>query len=652
MPKNFAGAVTNSSSSGEPAAERLPLTSEDTLALNYEKLKALFPAAMADGEVDFEKLRALFSEESTAGRERYGLSWAGKSEAVRALRHLTTATLLPAPSESVNWDTTSNVIIEGDNLEVLKTLQHAYHGKIKVIYIDPPYNTGNEDLAYPDDFSEGLANYQRYTQQINAEGHRTSTKVNKSGRYHSRWLTMMYPRLYLARNLLREDGVIFVSIDDHEVHNLRLVMDEIFGEENFLSVFVRRRRLATGMRENPLSPDHEYILCFAKYAPMVHLYGRAKKADDYPLRDEKGVYRSTDLTVGMTRAMRPNQFFAIKSPHTGAEYWPAEDRVWRFEPTSMQRQIVEQNIIWPDANPNSKMSRPRFKTRFSESGESSNPISTWIASTSSEIDENDDVEMARAGLNQEATKQLRELFGEQVLEYPKPVSLIKFFVSASTRSDDVVLDFFAGSGTTAQAVLDLNKEDGGSRKFILVQLPEPTERKDFPTIAEITKERVRRVIRQMENESNEELALHESGAKPDLGFKVFKLAASNFAVWDPALAPVAAEGLTTQWELTADNVRPDAQEEALLYELMLKCRLPLHSRFEKEKAADCTVYRLDQGRQLFCLSRELTREAIRAMIAFQPQAILCLDIGFKGNDALKVNAQLECKTHGLEFRTV
>ena len=641
--------TAHSSSAGEVSVPRLPLTSSDPLAASYEQLKTLFPAAITEGKVDFDKLRALFDGEPSRGAERYGLNWAGKSDAIKALRQLTAATLLPAPSESEKWDTTSNAIIEGDNLEVLKTLQAAYHEKVKLIYIDPPYNTGG-DFIYPDDYSEGLTSYQLFTRQVNAEGHKLTTNVNTSGRYHSRWLTMIYPRLFLARNLLREDGVIFVSIDDHEVHNLRLAMDEIFGEENFLSTFVRRRRLATGMRDNPLSPDHEYIICFAKHAPLIKLYGRAKNPEDYPHRDEKGMYRSTDLTIGMTRDMRPNQFFPIKSPHTGVEYRPLEDRVWRFEPTTMQRHIDEQNIIWPDADPNSRMSRPRFKTRFLENGESWSPISTWIAGAAVEIGENDESQ-TRVGLNQEATKQLRELFGEQVLEYPKPISLIRFIAAISTRSDDLILDFFAGSGTTAHAVLDLNKEDGGSRRFILVQLPEPTGRKDFPTIAEITKERVRRVIQRMENERTGELPLLEGAAAPDLGFKVFKLAPSNFSVWDPALAAIDSARLAEQWQLTADNVRPDAQEQALLYELILKCGLPLDARLERGDAGGCAVYRLDEGKLLVCLARELTREALRAMVAFQPQSILCLDIGFKGNDALKVNAQLECQSHGIQFRT-
>jgi adenine-specific DNA-methyltransferase len=636
--------------SDRPVPERLPLTSADPLAPRFEELKARLPMVITDGRIDLEKLRALLGEQAASGPERYGLSWAGKSDALKVLRLLTTATLQPAPSESVKWETTGNAIIEGDNLEVLKTLQHAYHGKVKLIYIDPPYNTGG-DFIYPDDYAEGLASYQRFTRQVNDEGHKLTTNVNTSGRYHSRWLTMMYPRLYLARNLLREDGVIFVSIDDHEVHNLRLLMDEIFGEENFLSVFVRRRRLATGMRDNPLSPDHEYIVCFARHAPSVRLYGRARKAADYPHKDEKGAYRSTDLTVGMTRDMRPNQFFAIRSPHTGAEYWPPEDRVWRFEPSSMQRQIEEQNIIWPDADPNSKMSRPRFKTRFSENEDAWSPISTWVASSSAELEDDGDTVSGRAGLNQEATKQLRDLFGEQVLEYPKPVSLIRFLAMISTRADDLILDFFAGSGTTAQAVLELNLEDGGNRKFILVQLPEPTGRTDFPTIAEITKERVRRVIRRIEQERAGQLELSAGAPGVDLGFKVFKLAASNFSVWDPALAPAQPDQLATQWQLTADNVRADAQEQALLYELMLKCGLSLSSAVETVDAAGCAVHRLDEGRLVICLAREVTPEALRAMIALQPQSVLCLDIGFKGNDALKVNAQLECQSHGIQFRT-
>ena len=307
---------------------------------------------------------------------------------------------------------------------------------------------------------------------------------------------MMYPRLFLARQLLREDGVIFVSIDDHEVHNLRMMMNEVFGEENFLATFVRKRRMTTGMRGEPVSPDHEFVITYARLRPTVLLFGTAKTDLEYPFEDQKGRYRSTDLTVGMTKQMRPKQFYAITNPRTKKKYSPPEDRVWRFQPSTMREHIVADNIIWPDDYPERRLSRPRFKTRrpTDESAPVVVPVSTWI--------DTDEIESPAAapdrlildgGLNQEGTKELKDLFGSQVYDYPKPVSLLRALISLATTRDDIVMDFFAGSCTTAHAVLDLNYEDGGCRSFIVAQLPEPTPEKSaarsegFRNIAEIGK---------------------------------------------------------------------------------------------------------------------------------------------------------------------
>jgi adenine-specific DNA-methyltransferase len=630
MSHNSQDGASASSASAAQAPARLPLTSADPVAARYEQLKALFPMAVTDGRPDLEKLRAVVGEEAARGPERYGLSWAGKSDALRTLRQLTTATLLPAPSESVRWDTTGNAIVEGDNLEVLKVLQHAYHGKVKLIYIDPPYNTGG-DFIYPDDYAEGLASYQRFTRQVNEDGVKLTTNVNTSGRYHSRWLTMIYPRLFLARNLLREDGVIFVSIDDHEVHNLRMVMDEIFGEENFLGTFVWRRRVSSALAEKLISTDHEYVVAFQRqnFTSIGHAktFARYSNPDD----DPRGPWIADNLTVGMNKDQRPNQFYSLIDPETGKSYPANPNRVWAYIPESMSRLVAEKRVLFP----NDTSKRPMLKRFKRDLKSDSNPVSTWAESVS---------------LNTEATREIQDLFGESLFSYSKPTSLVSYFLKTSTASDDLVLDFFAGSGTTAQAVLELNKEDGGNRKFILVQLPEPTGRADFPTIAEITKERVRRVIRRMESETAGELAL-AGGAAPDLGFKVFKLAPSNFAVWDPALAPRDAAGLAEAWQLSADNVRGDVHEQALLHELMLKCGLPLTAPVEAVTVDGVGAFRLDGGRLVICLARTLTREVLRAVAELRPQSVLCLDVGFRGDDALKVNAQLEFQSHGIQFRT-
>lgn len=628
--------ATSSPSAANAAPARLPLTSADPLAKSYEALQALFPMAATDGRVDLEKLRALMGDAAATGPERYGLSWAGKSDALKTLRQQTTATLLPAPSESVNWDTTGNAIIEGDNLEVLKVLQHAYHGKVKLIYIDPPYNTGG-DFIYPDDYAEGLNSYLQFTRQANEEGVKLTTNVNTSGRYHSRWLTMMYPRLFLARNLLREDGVIFVSIDDHEAHNLRLLLDEIFGAENFVAQIVWQKKYAVSNDDPGIGVMHDYILVYRRSAEFQRclLPRTDKQLDRYTNADDdpRGEWSSDNYVSNKSREERPTLWYPIRHPKTGEEVWPDEHAVWRYALATHEKMVAENRLYW---GPDQSYKKPRLKRFLNEIQEGVVPSTWWPFSD--------------AGHNDEASKETGEILGRKVFDYPKPVRLLKRILTTGSTETDVVLDFFSGSGATAQAVLELNQETGGHRKFILVQLPEPTGRKDFPTIAEITKERVRRVIRKMESADADQLAL-ANGPKQDLGFKVFKLAPSNFSVWDPSLASEDTAGLGKQWELTADNVRADASEQALLHELMLKCGLPLSSPIQTSSAAGMTVYLLDEGRLLICLARELTREALRAMISLKPQSVLCLDAGFKGRDALKVNAQLEFASHDIQFRT-
>ncbi len=651
-------------------------------------LKAIFPMAITDGQVDLEKLRALLGEGAATSPERYGLSWAGKSDALKTLRQQTTATLLPVPSESEKWDTTGNAIIEGDNLEVLKVLQHAYHGKVKLIYIDPPYNTGG-DFIYPDDYAEGLNSYLQYTRQTNEEGVKLTTNVNTSGRYHSRWLTMMYPRLFLARNLLQEDGVILVSIDDHEVSNLRLLMDEVFGEENFVACLIWEKGRKNDAKL--FSVGHEYMLVYArsqselrsrktvwreekpgareiwaKYLELREKLGSdnsaierdigawyaalpkshpAKKWSRYKRIDDNGPWRDRDISWPGGGGPR----YDVIHPVTGKPC-AVPERGWIYgKREEMERQVRLGLVEFREDHTSPPFRKAHIKPTPDEL------IGSETADEDSEEEEGFATQVRGSYFykqSQVSVKYLRTLLGGKVFNNPKDheelAKLFKYVIGE--KATGLVLDFFGGSGSTAEAVLRLNTEDCGDRKFILVQLPEPTDRKDFPTIAEITKERVRRVIRKLESTDTGQLTLAEV-PKADLGFKVFKLAPSNFSVWDPSLTPQDAAGLSAQWELTADNVRPDASEQALLHELMLKGGLSLSSPIQTDSAAGMKVYLLDEGRSLICLARELTREALRAMIDLKPQSVLCLDVGFKGRDALKVNAQLEFASHGIQFRT-
>ena len=397
--------------------------------------------------------------------------------------------LIPCKDKSLT-DTVSlrdNLIIHGDNLKALKALLPMYAGKIKCIYIDPPYNTGNENWVYNDNVNSPMM--QDWLGKVVDREDLTR---------HDKWLCMMMPRLKLLRELLTDDGAIFISIDDNEVHHLRVLMDQIFGEDNFLATFTRKRRLSTGMRGTPVSPDHEYIVAFARSLPQVQLTGTKKKAKDYPFEDAKGRYRSTDLTVGMSRALRPNQYYGVKDPSTNDQYWPPDERVWRFEPNTMRGEIDADNIIWPSSKPDSRMTRPRYKTRYDPDDAKTNPVSTWIESNGGEcaLDE-DGIFVLSSGLNQEATREIRTLLGEQELEYPKPVSLVRALVALSCDENALILDSFAGSATTAHAVVQQNGSDAGNRRFILVECEDYAET--------ITAERVRRVIQGVPEAKDEKL---------------------------------------------------------------------------------------------------------------------------------------------------
>lgn len=620
--------------------------SRDLVVENLIRMKELFPEAWTEGRLDFDVLRQLLGGTVDDRDEKYGLNWHGKRQARQIALTPSRGTLLPCPEDSVDWETTQNLMIEGDNLEVLKLLQKSYAGRVKMMYIDPPYNTGN-DFIYPDDFRDNVTNYLRLTGQLGAEG-RLSSNNESAGRFHTIWLNMIYPRLKVSRSLLREDGVLFVSIDDAEVVNLRQVCNEVFGEENFLASFVRRRRMATGMRDNPISPDHEYVVAYAKNLAAVQLYGVARNEADFPFEDARGRYRSTDLTIGMTRDMRPNQFYAIRNPRTGSEYWPPAERVWRFEPGTMERQIGHDDILWPDDNPTGRMSRPRFKTRFGEPGDDAktNPVSTWIDTKARANGSEDEVEVdvLVAGLNQEATKEVRELFGEQLLEYPKPVSLIKALCGLASRNDDIVLDFFGGSGTTGHAVWSLNQHDGGHRRFILVQLPERTGREDYPTISAITRERLRRAGQAI-RDANPLLA-------SDTGFRVFRLASSNIRAWQPRTPDL--EQLLFD---SVDHLQSGRGEGDVLYELLLKLGLDLCVPIEKRTVAGKTVYGVGSGALIVCFAESIGRAEVEplahGLVEWHATLLLagetvCIfrDSAFE-DDVAKTNLAAILEQHGL-----
>jgi adenine-specific DNA-methyltransferase len=683
---------------------KLRLTSRDVHAERLAQFRELFPDAFTERKTDLKKLAQLLGDGTTDAPERYGLSWAGKSEAIRAIQITSPGTLRPAREESVQFDTTENLIIEGDNMEVLKLLQGGYHGRVKMIYIDPPYNTGNE-FIYPDNYKEGLADYLKFSRQVSGEGIRLTTNAETDGRYHSKWLTMMYPRLFLARNLLREDGVIFVSIDDHEVHNLRAVMNEIFGEENLVAQLVWEKGRKNDAKL--VSVGHEYIVIFAKSKTWLsHNEVRWREAKPGAAEIQTEYIRLKEKhgsnPVAIQRELRE---FYVKLPKTH----PAKkhSRYSNVDETGVWR---DDNMSWPGGggpaydviHPITKRpcAIPEGGWRYSTPEKMKDMIAkgrvvfrddhteppirkTYLVRENGETEEGDDADTGiqvagsyfyRSAL--QASNLMLNLFGEKVFENPKDHEvLMRFFkYVAGDSKNDIILDFFAGSGTTAQAVLELNAKDGGNRKFILVQLPEPTERKDFPTIADITKERVRRVINKMEEniaakehmerkEQEGQLPLGgtmENGAQgtdapcqrePDLGFKVFKLSSSNFKVWDSASAPKDGAALAEQLKLMANNVEGGRPDEALLYELVLKSNLPLTSKIQSGKIGSQTFYDVAHGTLTICLERNITEETLRGLIARQPKGVICLDVGFAGNDQLKTNIVLEMRSRGIEFHT-
>lgn len=606
---------------------RLPLTSVDVVGERMEALRELFPEVFMEGKIDFARLKEALGDFADDSPERYGLSWAGKTDAKRAFQSLSSGTLVPVRDESVNFDSTENLIIEGDNLEVLKVLQQSYFGKVKMIYIDPPYNTGNE-FIYPDKFKEGLEDYLRYSGQ-RENGAQLETIREEAGRFHSKWLDMIYPRLLLARNLLSDDGLIFVSIDDHEVHNLRLLLDEVFGEERFIAQFIWKSRQNKDNRNiTGASIDHEYVLCYGR-----RVKGSERDVSQYsnPDNDPRGDWTSGNMVGLLPEDRRPNCHYDLPNPVTGIVY-PKPRMGWRYDRKTMSRLIKEERILWP-SDPGG---RPRRKVFLSELSGEFTGFSSIIGT---------DI------YTRDGTAEMEALFGMRIMDFPKPSLLIRELITQGTERDDLVVDFFAGSGTTAHAVLAQNNEDGGSRKFILVQLPEPTGRSDYPTIADICKERVRRVIKQLDEEGNGKLALGDERGE-DRGFRVLKLTSSNFKLWNPEEAPKDAEGLAEQLRLYADHVLPGRSREDILFELLLKAGVPPGTRIEKVDVGGQSAFDVADGLLLICLDEEVTEETLRAMTERKPQQVLCLDNAFKGNDQLKTNTVLEMQSHEVRFHTV
>lgn len=631
---------------------------KDSLTPQQERLdvlKRLMPEIFDEGKIDFEKLKATLGENITFSNERYVLNWAGKSDAFRVMQCPSSATLVPCKEESVDFDTTQNIFIEGENMEVLKVLQKSYFGKVKMIYIDPPYNTGNDSFIYPDKFSETKEEYMKRVGDKDAEGYMTREGMfrknsRENGQYHSNWLNMMMPRLYLAKSLLREDGVIFISIDDNEVHNLRLLMNEIFGEENFVAQVIWKNKFGSGALTTGFIGVHEYVLVYSK-EPLINITRTLtdKEREIYnKSKDSKfatrGGYVTQPLAV-TTFGDRPNLRYPIY--YNGQEIWPNKQWVW--EKKKMMAAIENDEVVFNLQKDGSYNLRSK-KYLIDEYGNERRGKPTTFYT---------DV------YTQNGTEEIRNLFETLLFDYSKPVELVKYFISLEVNDipskDSIILDFFSGSGTTAQAVMELNKEDGGNRKFICVQLPELCDPKSeaykagYSTIAEISKERIRRAGAKIRAEVEDERAQHageisfEETAEtpmPDLGFKVFKLSESNFKQWREIHGSEQE-----QWkQQTIDFLNPVAENatiDNMVYELLLKNGKSLNSAINHIN----NCYIINDG-ELILLLESVDQSTIDYVLSLHPEKVIALDNLFAGNDQLKTNTALQLRDAGIHFKTI
>jgi adenine-specific DNA-methyltransferase len=562
--------------------------SADILAQNVEQLRALFPEAFTEGKIDFEVLKQLLGATVDEREEKYGLNWHGKRRARQLALTPSAGTLRPCPEDSVDWDTTQNLMIEGDNLEVLKLLQKSYAGKVKLIYIDPPYNTG-KDFVYPDNFQDNIRNYLELTGQVEG-GRRISSNTEASGRFHTDWLNMMYPRLKLARNLLREDGLLLVSIDDHEMCALRILLDEVFGAENFISTFVWKRKAGGGDDSQHVAAEHEYVLCFARddgkagIASILHespamtaKYNRSENGRRY--YQERLDKTSLTYSASMDFEIGCPDGTLIKPPQPNPQ---TPTTIWRWSKSTV-RDRRDELIFERDK----KTGEWRIYTRTWESLDGVTPRSLLVD--------------AEHGRNRDGTQDLADILGPKVFTNPKPLKLLRHLLNiASGDKDSLVLDFFAGSATTAHALWDLNVVDGGQRRFIIVQVPEPSGRDDYPSVSEITKERLRRAGRKIKDEN----PLFPG----DLGFRVFKLDSSNIRAWDPS-----AGTLADTLEQHQEHLKAGRTEADILHELLLKLGLDLCVPIEKRSIAGKDVHAIGGGVLLACLVTEITRDQVEAL---------------------------------------
>ena len=601
--------------------------SADVVAENIEHLKSLFPEAFTEGKIDFEVLKQLLGGEVDEREEKYGLNWHGKRQARQLALTPSTGTLRPCPDESVDWDTTQNLMIEGDNLEVLKLLQKSYAGKVKLIYIDPPYNTG-KDFVYPDDFRDNIQNYLELTGQTDDDNRKLSSKTDASGRFHTRWLNMLYPRLLVARQLLRQDGIVCISIDDTEQTNLGKLCDEIFGEENHIATIVWQKRYVSNVTARWVSDMHDFILVYARNREMVAVnpWQRTREqleAYRNPDNDPRGPWRAQDLSA--SKPYSAGQY-TIVGPK-GEVFAPPPNRYWRCSKAQFEEWCAQDRIWWGV----NEDARPMVKSFLSESENGVTPHTWW--------------DHTFAGHNKEATLELKELFdGDAPFDTPKPVKLVSRLLELFCTDGDTVLDFFAGSAPLAQAAMEASSSRPISLRWTMVQFPETTQREDYASIADIAKERIRRVGSKIKGDN-----LQFAG---DLGFRVFKLDTSNIRTWEPD-----GDDLEQTLLDSIDHIKSDRSQDDILYELLLKLGLDLCVPVETRTIAGKDVHSIGTGTLIACLDEHISREEVDPFALgiaewhkqLEPEGdatVIFRDSAFE-DDVAKTNMAAILEQHGL-----
>ena len=604
--------------------DKLKMQTANKADENFKKLAALFPNAVTEtinenGEVvraiDKDVLMQEISCTVVDGKEeRYQFTWPDKKKSVLLANAPINKTLRPCREESVDFDTTENLYIEGDNLEVLKLLQETYLGKVKMIYIDPPYNTGN-DFVYEDDFAQSTDEYLANSGQYDEDGNRMVQNTESNGRFHTDWLNMIYPRLKLAKDLLTDDGVIFISIDDNEQENLKKCCDEVFGADNFVSEFVWKSRQNKDNRNiTGVSIDHEYIVCYQRTSGMRALKGGERKTEQYsnPDNDPRGPWASANMVGLLPADQRPNCHYDLINPKTGINYGkPAMG--WRYDRKTMARLIAEERILWPDS-PNG---RPRKKSFLSEISEVLPGYSSIVGTDL---------------YTRTATAELNSLFENKSFDFPKPIELVKDFIAQASKSDSIILDFFSGSATTAHAVMQLNAEDGGHRKFIMVQLPEVTDKKSeaykagYKNICEIGKERIRRAGKKIKEDNP------LTAQNLDIGFRVLKCDTTNMkdVYYNPA------DYKFSMLSAFEDNIKENRTPEDLLFQVMLDLGVLLSSKIEETTIAGKKVFNVEDNYLIACFDSNVTDETIKAIAMQKPYYFVMRDSSM-ANDSVATN---------------